>query len=459
MGIARESPDGRSLTVVTADPAAAKPASVQLAWNGEVSDTRKATAPDRRVQPRSGDRVPVDPSTPGRFTTSRADYDFGDSAATLPGLGGRAVEKRAAVWVPSAPGPRPVVLFLHGRHSACWRPATNTIDNTQWPCVPEFQPIQSFRGYDQAAQSLASHGYVVVSISANGVSAQDNPYSEDAGATARGQLVLEHLDLLAKANRGNRLGMSPLLRGKLDLSDIGLMGHSRGGEGMVKAALMNSGRPRPYGIRAALPLAPTDFGRGTLPGVPMAVVLPYCDGDLSNLQGQHFYDDTRYADVGDAVMRSSVMVLGANHNYFNTEWTPGATVAPANDDWQNQDDPTCGTNSPTTTRLSAADQYQVGVDYIVGFFRLTMGRETAFSPMFDGGTATVGAATVLQVSQSPRRVDVAPLQGASPNVHSPFGNTARAWPDDPHRVACLRVPPPPPPGASRRSPRPTTGGT
>src|SRR6185312_2097821 len=153
-------------------------------------------------------------------------------------------------------------------------------------CVAGYQPIASFHGYDQSAAVLASHGYVVVSISADGVNAQDNPYSDDAGTLARGQLVLQHLDLLARADAGRAPGLSPRLRGRLDLTDVGLMGHSRGGEGMVKAALLNAGRRSPYGIRAVLPLAPIDFGRETLPDVPMAVILPYCDGDVSNLQGQ-----------------------------------------------------------------------------------------------------------------------------------------------------------------------------
>src|SRR6185295_17121811 len=127
------------------------------------------------------------------------------------------VEERAAVWVPVGLGRRPVVLFLHGRHSACFNPTTRTSDNTHWPCVAGYQPIASFHGYDQSAAVLASHGYVVVSISADGINAQDNPYSDDAGTLARGQLVLQHLDLLARADAGRAPGLSPRLRGRLDL--------------------------------------------------------------------------------------------------------------------------------------------------------------------------------------------------------------------------------------------------
>ena len=84
------------------------------------------------------------------------------------------------------------------------------------------------------------------------------------------------------------------------------MGHSRGGEGVARAAVLNADRGGQYGIRAVLPLAPTDFARATVPGVAMSVLLPYCDGDVSDLQGQKFYDDTRYSVTGDTAPRSTV---------------------------------------------------------------------------------------------------------------------------------------------------------
>ncbi|WP_344412204.1 hypothetical protein [Amycolatopsis minnesotensis] len=418
VGVAQESPDHRTLTVVTDDPAAAHPSTVRLAWNGETSGATPRTT-QRGAAPAPGKPTP-DPTTPGRYRTTRADYDFGDTALTLSGLGGKAVEERAAVWMPVASGERPVAIFLHGRHEACYDAAAGTVDNDHWPCASGFAPVPSYRGYDRAAEALASQGYVVVSISADGINVYDNPSRNDLGASARGQLVLDHLDLLAKANAGRAPGVSPSLRGKLDLNDVGLMGHSRGGEGVVKAALMNAALPHPYGIKAVLPLAPTNFTREALPDVPMAAVLPYCDGDVSDDEGQHYYDDSRYAGR-DNVMRASLLVMGANHNFFNTEWTPGSSAAPAQDDWQDEKDPTCGSDSPTTIRLTGAQQNQVGASYIAGFFRLVLGHEDAFLPMFSGNSGsavTVGAATVLQESQSPAsdRLDVAPLQEQARSV-------------------------------------------
>ncbi|WP_285777934.1 hypothetical protein [Microtetraspora sp. NBRC 13810] len=435
LGPAEESADGTTLTITTTDPAAAAPTSVAVAWNGEVpaesADAGRAAPglapPQARKKP--GHDLPADPAAPGRYTVVHDEYDLGDTAITLEGLGGRPAEIRAKVYLPrEARGERPLVVFLHGRHSACYNPVTRQTSNSTWPCPAEQQPIASHTGYDGPADVLASNGYVVVSVSANGVNAADNPFSEDRGALARGEVVMRHLDLLAAAEQGHGdPKLVRLFRNRIDLDDVGLMGHSRGGEGVVKAALMNAGRPRPYGIRAVLPLAPTDFARASLPGVPMAVLLPYCDGDVSNQQGQHFYDDSLYAVEDDPAFRSSLMVMGTNHNFFNTEWTPGVAVAPASDDWGNRNDPVCGAAAPD--RLTPAEQYAVGTAYIAGFFRLVQGGEKALLPLFDGsgGTApSAGRAVVHTVAQAPAddRLDVATFTAPSPAVRVSGAATA-----------------------------------
>ena len=46
--------------------------------------------------------------------------------------------------------------------------------------------------------------------------------------------------------------------------------------------------------------------------------------NVSDLQGQHYLDDLRRASGGDRSFKTGMLVLGANHNYFNTEWSPGA---------------------------------------------------------------------------------------------------------------------------------------
>src|SRR4029077_10708444 len=99
--------------------------------------------------------------------------------------------------------------------------------------------------------------------------------------------------------------------GKVNLNNVGTMGHSRGGEGVIRQVLYNQSLGSPYNITAVFPLAPVDFSRPVANNVPIDVVLPYCDGDVSDLQGVHFYDDARYLVPGDLSPKHYLLVMGA----------------------------------------------------------------------------------------------------------------------------------------------------
>jgi hypothetical protein len=92
-------------------------------------------------------------------------------------------------------------------------------------------------------------------------------------------------------------------------------------------------------------------------------LLPYCDGDVFDLQGQRYVDAAATLTDDDPSLRSSVLMRGANHNFFNTEWTPGLSEAPSSDDWFNQKHPLCGRKA-SETRLSAAEQRRAGRTFI-----------------------------------------------------------------------------------------------
>jgi dienelactone hydrolase len=342
-----------------------------------------------------------DPGTTGPLAVTREEYNFGN-LAFRPTNFPSSVEVRASVHYPTglSGGPYPVVVFLHGRHATCFR---NTSATLRWPCLSNEQPIPSFQGYDYVAERLASNGYIVISISANGINAFDNNVN-DLGMQARAELIQHHLDQWRTFNTTGASPFGTKFVGKVDLTRVGTMGHSRGGEGVVKHYVHNASLGSPYGVRAVFPLAPVDFNRPVINNAALGVVLPYCDGDVSDNQGVHFYDDARYNVAGDTGAKHTIQVMGANHNFYNTIWTPGMFQAGTADDWTafvsgGTSDAQCGTGTGNK-RLTSAQQRGTGIAYLSAFMRVYVGGETQFTPLLTGAAPPPASAltTDLHIS-------------------------------------------------------------
>ena len=316
---------------------------------------------------------------PGPYEVTRRVYDFGDQVFQPSDLGGK-VEITADVHFPTglADGPYPLVLFLHGNHAACFK---GNRWSYRWPCKDTWKPLPNYTGYDYVAARLASYGYVVVSVSGNGVNVLGNVV-DDSGMRQRGELLEEHLDLWQQWSTVGGDPFGTRFIGKVDMTEVGTMGHSRGGEGVVWQVIVDRERPDPYGIDAVLPLAPVDFTRATINDVPLAVMLPYCDGDVFDLQGIHFYDDSRYLVDGDRSPKHAITVFGANHNFFNTVWTPSSGYPGAFDDGVNE----------CQGRLRPIEERRVGSAYIVDYFRRYLGHDTSVDPVFTGAESPDGIA-------------------------------------------------------------------
>lgn len=330
----------------------------------------------------------ADPGQRGRYRTATYSYEL--EPLTLDEYK-HPVEVLADVIAPKgAPGARPLVLFLHGRHTTCFKDGPEGPADGSWPCRKNWQPIPSYRGYRYAADLLASQGYITVSISANGINGQDFQ-SLDGGAAARSALVRHHLKLWAGwATRGGD-PWGGIFKGHVDMQSVVLIGHSRGGEGVERAAI-DTRRENPWAIAGLVAIGPTTFGRQVGLGVPQAVILPYCDGDVSDLQGQQLIDDTR--DLGlDRALRSSVMVLGANHNFFNSEWTPGQALAPSFDDWGfviPGSDETC--NPGSAGRLNPEQQQRAGATYMAALVATALEQNEDAATLLDGSGARAPSA-------------------------------------------------------------------
>ncbi|GAA5016259.1 hypothetical protein [Actinopolymorpha pittospori] len=462
LGPAVESADGRSLTLVTADPSVADANAVTTDAFGVQTNARQGTPATPRAKKPAPPITPrtlrADPAKLGSYHVSEATYAFGDQALPLLNFGGIRGEFEGKIYLPDGTGEKPVVILLHGRHSSCYGPGA--ANPARWPCLAtpdsteQRWSIPSYLGYDAPARALASNGYAVVSVSANAINANDNQLAADYGAQARGELILDTLRMLKKANAGQQvvyhdaftdqdvslgealdgdIRPSDLVR-RLDLDDVGIMGHSRGGEGVVAASNLNDALPvaQQFGIKAVLPLAPVDYNRMSLPNAATATILPYCDGDVENLMGQHIVDDSRH-NFDDNVLRSTVLVMGTNHNFFNTIWTPGGWPSGTADDWvsgaSGADDPVCAPTAADTTRLTAPEQVEVGTAYMAGFFRLVLGDEKEFQPLFDGSDVIAPStpfADVKVVATQPAksRVDINTFERTSSAVRLYGGATA-----------------------------------
>ncbi|WP_369220958.1 hypothetical protein AB5J52_02740 [Streptomyces sp. R39] len=368
---------------------------LQVWSGGRRLDTRPAlSAPSAAARPPAP--LPansVDPGRPGPYGTRTGSYRL--ASVRLPGFA-VPVEMQAVVVAPTGvSGARPLALFLHGRHVTCYAPQGGSDDvSGAWPCPAGTRPVPSHRGYLRDQRLLASQGYVTVSISANGINGQDWQ-AEDGGAQARSSLIRLHLAHWAGWARNPRLAPQIVREApRADLTRVLLIGHSRGGEGVNRAALDSlypppadqdgyHGRVR-WHITGTVLIGPTVFGQNPVPDVPSLTILPGCDGDVSDLQGEVYVDGTRAVSRGRA-LHSAVYVIGADHNFFNTEWTPGQAQAPAEDDFYDDPDHPDAVCSPrAATRLTADQQHRAGSAYIAAAARLFVAGDDRVRPLLDG---------------------------------------------------------------------------
>jgi hypothetical protein len=325
----------------------------------------------------------------------------------------RVTELWAVMHRPStlAAGTRyPLLLFLHGQHETCGKGSNPRIDDndeyaTTGNCTSPYQPVPNHRGYDYIASELASRGYIVVSINANrGINSQlDTPPNDPSFILARGRLVLKHLQYLSEWDRGVRAiptGLGNLL-GRIDFSHVGLMGHSRGGEGMRAAyeqyrdagSIWPGRIVTPLNFRGIFEIGSTDgptegqLGQRTLNALNTKWVglYPMCDADNPHLPSVATYDRMlRTFNEGSPAFKATYGVWGANHNFYNTEWQESDAF-----DCRGNHRPMFLPPQPGVT--GSAEQRQSGFYPMLAFFTANVGPATnpALNNVFDPKTPLV----------------------------------------------------------------------
>jgi dienelactone hydrolase len=215
----------------------------------------------------------------------------------------------ARVWYPEGPGPFPLALIVHGNHN-----------------MAEF----SDSGYAYLGELLASRGIILASVDENFLNSglfHDPPKQQ----AVRGWMLLEHLKLWQEWNQAEG---NPF-HGKVDMSRIALMGHSRGGEAAATAAAFNHMKYAPedanikfdygFSIKAVVAIAPAD-GQYKPAGQPRRIedvsyltIQGAHDMDVSSFDGSRQWDHVRYTQPGPW-FKAEIYAYRANHGQFNTSW-------------------------------------------------------------------------------------------------------------------------------------------
>lgn len=268
--------------------------------------------------------------------------------------------------LPTGSARYPVVLILHGRHPTCaqgyyFDPA----------CAPADR-IASHRGYDYMLDALAQRGYIAISIDAYDI----QPSNDSTNYYARGMLVLEHLQRMAAWDLSGSDPWGGLFQNRIDMSKIAIAGHSRGGEGVLAAAELDQALGIGLGIDAVIAIAPTDqdWPQWQISHSPYLLILGSADGDVSDLQGFRPWDDAFPTGSSPQYEKSVAYIHGANHNFWNTVWTPGSGDPYASDDgaWY------------TGNHLTAAQQRQTGLQPLVGFVLQQLGGIAPYREILTG---------------------------------------------------------------------------
>ena len=211
----------------------------------------------------------------------------------------------ARVWYPEGPGPFPLVLVVHGNHD-----------------MTEF----SDPGYQWLGELLASRGFILASIDENFLNGGIRGEND-----ARGWMLLKHLEVFRALNDS----AGKPLAGKVDMSRIALMGHSRGGEAVAIAGAFNRLPAYPddatqrfsfnFNIKSLVAIAPVDGQyRPAEQPTPVhdysyLVIHGSHDGDVTSFMGLTQYNRFRFTRPGPE-FKSAIWMHRANHGQWNTVW-------------------------------------------------------------------------------------------------------------------------------------------
>ncbi|MFS8102230.1 hypothetical protein LFM09_34410 [Lentzea alba] len=278
-------------------------------------------------------------------------------------------------------GSHPLVVLLHGWFAVCAdrRPDATYEDLYKWPCREGIPQVPSNRGYDYLAESLARAGHVVVSVNANHINGGVRGDDEFAD---RAELINAHLRLWQEGVAGRGALAARFAGFRVDFDRVGVLGHSKGGRGAFQHSADGYGYgewPEGVDVKAVVALQPVISG-GAITKVPFLTVIGGCDR-VSNPWAEQYYVDSAKQNT---VPVHRLMVQGANHSFFNTQWSPSSGQVTAEDDAVPTRPGYCKALDQEEKQLNEREQREAGVLYLSAFFRRYLDGETRFDALLSG---------------------------------------------------------------------------
>jgi hypothetical protein len=277
------------------------------------------------------------------------------------GFGPQELPLNGRVWYPHGEGPFPLTLVVHGNH--------HMIDYSE-------------PGYEYLGELLASRGYIVVSIDENflnGYLTGSVKWENDA----RAWLLLKHLEIWHEWNQTP----GSFFEGLVDIEQIALIGHSRGGEAVALAAAFNHLSHYPdnanirwnfnFSIQSVIAIAPVDqqykpAGHpNQLTYVNYLILQGSHDADLSKYDGFRQYQRIHFNNSNSDKFKAGLYIYNANHSRFNSVWGLRDFSLPK------------GLFLNQQPLLSPESQRQIASLYISAFLESTLKGVEEYIPIFE----------------------------------------------------------------------------
>ncbi|WP_026951323.1 poly(ethylene terephthalate) hydrolase family protein [Algoriphagus mannitolivorans] len=286
----------------------------------------------------------------GKYRTRAWGFDF------------KALPINGRVWKPKGKGPFPLVLIVHGNH-----------------------PMQDYSdpGYEYLGNLLASRGFILVSVDENFLNGSwsDFPKGLEKENDARGWILLEHLRQWKDWNQDPTHD----LFGQVAMDKLALIGHSRGGEAVGHAAMLNQLDFYPddatiplgyhFDIQSIIAIAPVDgqYKPGSsltkFKNVSYLSIHGAQDQDVESFDGAKQYERISFSD-SIYRFKTGVYIGNANHGQFNSGWGDNDMLA---------------TFSGVLNRgqlMDPKDQETIAKVYISAFLETTLHRNLSYLPLF-----------------------------------------------------------------------------